>query len=534
MSPPSRIASDPNWRQVIDALEAGAVDGIGATERVDTHAAHVFLAGERAYKLKRPVALSVLDFTTFEARKDALDAELRLNRRTAPDLYLEVGAITREAGGFALDGGGEPVEPVLVMRRFEQSERLDRIADRGPLAADLVARLGAFVAWFHDEAAAVRADQGGASAMAEVVRGNREDLEAAPAGTFDPALVAAVDEAARTALDRHGALLDRRRAHGFVRHCHGDLHLANIVTLGERVVPFDCVEFSEAIACCDTMYDLAFLLMDLVERDQRPAAWRVLDAYLHARRDIDGLKLLPLFMAVRATIRAKVTALGIAAAADPAVATSKARHYLAQAKAFLPSPKARVVAVGGRSGTGKTTLARVLAPVLDPAPGALLVRSDIERKRLAGVSETTRLDRGAYSPERRAACSREVCRVTAMALAAGWSVVVDAVHHSAAEREAVEKTALEAGARFDGLWLEAGAALLVERVTARSGDASDADAATVRTQLATDPGTIGWRRVDAGGTAVQTAIAAMRALDLEGTGAGDLARAQLQSHLQRS
>ncbi len=501
----------PDHDELLAALDRGEPFDGGPVERIDTHAAHVFLVGDRAYKIKRPVAFSVLDFTTLEARRGALEAELRLNRRTAPDLYLRVVPLMRTAGGWALDGEGAPVEWVLEMVRFPDAAQLDRRAATGPLPPELAHTLGDTVARFHAEAEE-RPDMGGHGAMAEVVAGNRTDLEAAVDGLFDPAQVERVQAEARRALERHAGLLDGRRAHGFVRHCHGDLHLANIVALGDRVVPFDCIEFSEPIACIDTMYDLAFLLMDLEDRGQRPAAWAVLDAYLERAGDVPGLRLLPFFMAVRATIRAKVQGLAVA---DPASeAADGARRYLRLADRLQRPPGPRLVALGGFSGTGKTSVARALAPGLLPVPGAVLLRSDVERKRLAGVPVDRHLPPRAYEPEMSARVYAYLRRRAAQALDTGMSVIVDAVHERPGDRSAVQEVAASAGVPFAGIWLEAPEPVLVDRVRRRAGDASDADAAVVHAQLVDDPGRIDWPRVDASADLGTVAAAAAQRLEL--------------------
>ncbi len=496
---------------LLQAIETGGLFGPGPVERIDTHAAHVFLVGDRAYKIKRPVALSVLDFRSPASRKRALDAELQLNQRTAPELYLRVITITREGTAFSVTGQGAPVEWALEMRRFPRAAQLDHMARQAPLSAKLAAELGAAIARFH-EAAEPRRDMGGAAAMTTIIDGNRADFEMVRPGLFDADTVTEVDTACRTTLATVRPLLEARRAAGFVRFCHGDLHLANIVALGRGVTPFDCVEFSEEIACIDTIYDIAFLLMDLLAYEQRPAAWQVLDAYAEASLDVPGLRLLPFFMTLRASIRAKVTALTID---DPSAATAdvaRARTYLQLARRLLPARAPRLIAIGGFSGTGKTTLARALAPSLDPAPGALLLRSDVERKRLAGVAPTTHLGASAYTPDHSRACFAELRRRANVALRAGVSVVVDAVHDRAEDRQALEAVASATGAPFDGLWLEAGLDRRTARVSARRGDASDATAAVVRRQLDVDPGPIRWHRVDADTTPEATTDQARQAL----------------------
>src|SRR4051812_3851890 len=253
--------------------------GLGVVpERIDTHAAIILLTPDRAYKLKRPVRYSFLDFTTLARREQALRHELALNLVTAPELYRRVLPVTVDSGGLALDGVGEPVEWLLEMRRFPAEAQLDRIAAATGLSDILVDRLAETVA-AAQAAAKPTPDKGGLAAMREVARGNRTDLDAAVPTVFAADAVAGLDCATETVLTRHGPLLDHRRDTGFVRHCHGDLHLANIVLLEDRPVLFDCIEFADDFARIDVLYDLAFLLMDLIEKGRRPPAQRLAGAH---------------------------------------------------------------------------------------------------------------------------------------------------------------------------------------------------------------------------------------------------------------
>ena len=234
--------------------------------------------------------------------------------------------------------------------------------------------------------------------MREIALGNRTDLDAAVPGVFTAAAVGELDALTQTLLARHGPLLDRRRADSDVRHCHGDLHLANIVLLGDRPVLFDCIEFDDDFACIDVLYDLAFLLMDLIAKGHRPAAARLLNGWLERTADHAGLALLPMFLSLRAAIRAKV--LGLAATSDPAADRTEPRRYLDLAMAFLAPASPILLAIGGGSGTGKTTLARYMAPFLPgPAPGAVILRSDVIRKTMLGRATTDRLPPEAYTRE---------------------------------------------------------------------------------------------------------------------------------------
>jgi predicted kinase len=303
-------------------------------------------------------------------------------------------------------------------------------------------------------------------------------------------------------------LAERGRA-GFIRRIHGDLHLGNIVLLDRQPVLFDAIEFSDVIASGDVLYDLAFLLMDLVERDLAPAANIVLNRYLAESRhdeNLDALAALPFFLATRASIRAMVTAARLErASADkrPEIARS-ARGYFDWAKRFIASAPPVMVAVGGLSGTGKSVLARALAPTLAPPPGAVVLRSDVTRKALFGRSELEQLPPDAYAPEVTARVYASIIERARRAVVAGHSAIIDAVFARSDEREQAERAAAEIGVPFQGLFLEADMATRVQRAGARERDASDAGAAIARAQEAYDLGTLTWHRVDASGTPEET------------------------------
>ncbi|MGD1876938.1 MAG: AAA family ATPase [Kiloniellaceae bacterium] len=473
--------------------------GIQDVERIDTHGAIVFLAGDRAYKVKRAVAYPYMDFSTLEKRRRMCLRERTLNRRTAPELYLDVVPVTQSPEGLRLGGDGDPVEWVLVMRRFDQDRLLSRLADADRLTAESIGALADAVARFHDTAEPRADGTGGAEAMRWVVSENGEEF-AERTDIFDPDAARRLTERGLAQLDRHAALLDARAAGGKVRLCHGELHLRNVVLLDSVPTLFDAIEFNDAIACIDVIYDLAFLLMDLDHRGLRSFANLVLNRYLQHRDESDALALLPLFLSARAAVRAKVAASLEAVAGDAAEKAARqaeALDYFGQAQAYLDPPPPCLVAVGGLSGTGKTTLARALAPDLGAAPGALHLRSDVLRKQLAGVAELDRLPPAAYTPEASAAVYTALAERARQALAAGQAVVADAVFAKPGERDAIAQVARAAGVAFTGLWLEADTAVLSARVTERRGDASDATAAVVEHQLTYDLGSIDWPRMSA-------------------------------------
>ena len=482
--------------------------GQGPVETVETHAALVFLCGRRALKIKKSVRYPYLDFSRPELRRAALRREIDLNRANAPDLYLGLIDIVRAADGrLSLGGEGELVETALEMRRFDQDQLLDRMAERGALDLALMAPLARAVRNAH-ASAPVRRGIDQAAALEAVIAGNIASLREHP-DLFPPDATATIASRSRDTLRDVAPILRRRSGAGYVRRCHGDLHLGNIVLWHVRPTLFDALEFDEELGTIDVLYDLAFLVMDLVHRDLKGHANALLNAYL--ARDgagaLAGLAALALMMSVRAAVRAKVAAdraAGIARPDERGRSNALARSYLDLAGECLADPRPRLVGIGGLSGTGKSTIAARAAAELGGPAGALVVRSDLERKAIAGVADTDRLAPRSYTPaaDRRVYQSiREKARAAANAR---FAVIVDAVHARPDEREALAAIAAEAGVPFDGLWLEAPPQVLKARVAARRGDASDADARVVQRQLALDPGDISWTRISAGGTPDET------------------------------
>ncbi|EWY37712.1 hypothetical protein N825_16805 [Skermanella stibiiresistens SB22] len=495
---------------VVALLSDPAIHGGVPVQRIDTNGSIVFVAGDRVWKLKRAVRFPYMDYGTVERRRVACAAEVRLNRRTAPSVYLGVAPVTRRPDGpLALGPVGEPpqtpptdqvVDWLVVMSRLDQDTLFDKLADRDALTTDMMRALAETIEDFH-RAAEVFTDRGGAAALRWVVDDNIAELRHFP-DVFPKDLVAILAETSTAALDRHGGLLDRRRDGGFVRFCHGDLHLRNICLVDGVPTLFDCVEFNDDIAIIDVLYDLAFLLMDLEHRGLRVQANTLLNRTLDLTDDHEGLALLPLFLSARAAVRAKVIASGAANEPDPDAANAAARSYLDHAVAAITPMGPRLIAIGGLSGTGKTTVARALAPRIGPAPGAVVLRSDVLRKRLFGVAETERLPPDAYAGTVTDQVYADLLDRAGRVIRAGHAVVVDAVNARPEERAALERLAESAGVPFRGVWLEADADTLVARVTSRRDDASDADAAVVRRQLAYQVGPMSWTRVAAGGDLV--------------------------------
>jgi aminoglycoside phosphotransferase family enzyme/predicted kinase len=501
--------------EAITFLSNGANLGDGPpVEIIQTHGAYVFLAGSSAYKIKRAVRYDYLDFSTLEKRRDMLLRELELNAPSAPQIYRDVIALTRDdRGRLRLGDQGTPVEWVLRMNRFESDKQLDRIAMDGALTDALAVALGEAVADYH-RVAPPRAKADGPALINAIL----DELNTAFASMSDALgseSIAQFRVASGQSMPHLTRLLRQRTRAGHVRRFHGDLHLRNIALIEGRPVLFDALEFDETLGTGDVLYDLAFLVMDLLHRSLPKAANLLLNAYLFRAASPDhdeGLAALPLFLSIRAAIRAMVNVQTARFVQDAQAQLSEARAYLAMATTMLAPASARLIAIGGVSGTGKSTLAASLAPHLGRTPGAVHLRSDLERKALFGVTPTTRLPRDAYRED---ISHRVYALMTQRAehiLKAGHSVILDATYLTEADRAALAALAERAGTHLEGLWLEAPAPTLMTRVAARKNDASDADAAVVESQIADLVPPLFWTRIDASGDPEATLRAASDAL----------------------
>jgi aminoglycoside phosphotransferase family enzyme/predicted kinase len=471
-------------------------------ERLDTHGAMIFLAGSRAYKLKRAVRLSYLDFSTLAKRKAVCERELALNSPTAPKLYKRLVPVTRGAGGgLRLGGAGEPVDWLIEMERFGQDQLFDSLARDGRLTDRLIDALAEVIGRFHDSAP-VATDARWPASLAQVIVTLQDMIErwARISGRNHADYGAALQEA----FAAHAGLLAARREGGFVRRCHSDLHLKNIVLIDGEPCLFDALEFDEDLGRIDVLYDLAFLVMDLWHRGLRRQANRLFNRYF--AREVSelewaGLAVFPLFLSIRAAIRAMVGVDGLD------IAVGEKRHALGRDIAdyidlgvqLLGGRHPRLIAVGGLSGTGKSTVAREIGPDVGAAPGAIILRTDVERKAMRGAALDQRLTGEAYSPERRAEVYDRMFAKAEAVLRSGHSVILDATFTDPAERAQASRLAVRLGVPFDGLWLDAPRETLLTRVAARSGDASDADAAVVIGQIEHAQPPRDWAIVDVSG-----------------------------------
>jgi hypothetical protein len=510
-----------NQAQIVAFLSSpeAFADGTETVARVSTHISEIFIGKTRVYKLKRAVKYPYLDFSTKTERLKACETEVRLNRRTAPDLYLGVKPITQDGeGALHIGYAGTVLDWVVEMARFEQSQLFDQLAEAGKLDRHLMEHLADNIAAFHAHAEA-RQDGGGRAGIAMTIEGNAKVFAENGAGIVDRAQVALLTNAQHEELALVAGVLKNRRQTGCVRHCHGDMHLGNIYLSadGEPTL-FDAIEFNEAFATIDVLYDLAFLLMDLDRRKLGTLATVVMNRYMDITGSAWGLITLPLFMSLRASIRSHVACTQAKTIEDPALQKTKAveaQEYLDMALTYLQVPEPRLIAVGGLSGSGKSRVAREMASFVGGRPGARVVRSDVLRKRIAGVHPLDKLGPEGYTPEMTEQTYRAVYEEARTVLSAGHSVIADCVFSKPKERAAIEAVAKEMTVPFDGLWLEADPQTMQNRVEARTNNASDADAEVVKIQLAYDLGEISWNRIDSSGAREQTDALVHTAIGLD-------------------
>jgi len=500
----TEVAGADLQKQVLDFLDGSSFGPARGGKRIDTHASMVFLGADRALKIKRAVRLPFLDYSTLEKRKHACEEELKVNAGNAPELYRRVVAITRNSdGAFEIDGTGIPVEWAVEMTRFDEKQSLDIVAASKTIDPSLATAVADAILRSHDRAP--RAD--GESWLASVPPLiERNTAKFRTVRGLDAVAVDRLDAATRASAATLQPLLRQRAKEGFVRRCHGDLHLANIALVDGRPLLFDAIEFDPVISTTDVLYDLAFTLMDLIHFDQAAAASTVFNCYLAGAGDegLDGLRLLPLFLSVRAAIRAHVLFMkSEQAGGDDAVWREAKRYFDLAARLIAPKP-ALLVAIGGLSGTGKSVLARGLAGLIEPPPGAVIIRSDVVRKHLFGANETTVLPETAYQADTSERVYDVLSSTAQRVFTQGCSVVLDAVYLQEAERTEIAHLAATYGVHFIGLFLMADLATRLARIEQRRGDASDATRNVTLQQETFAIGALNWHMIDASGTPDQS------------------------------
>lgn len=451
---------------------------------IQTHVSYVLLTGDYAYKVKKPVNFGFLDYSTLEQRRHFCAEELRLNQRTAAALYLEVLPISQEGDRYRL-GGDPPVEYAVKMVQFPQDTLLSTLYGRGDLTEDLIRTLAEAVAQFHLQADTndhIRAF-GSVAQIRQAFDENYEQTQVYVGGPQTQAQLEGTQAYTDGVFAHQAALFQRRVDQNWIRACHGDLHLNNLCYWQDQLYLFDCIEFNEPFRYVDVMYDVGFVVMDLLAKDCRALATAFLNHYVEQTGDWDGLQLLPLYISRQAYVRAKVTSFLLN---DPAIdgetkaqASQTAARYYHLAWSVVQPQTGRLYLMAGLSGSGKSTSARELAR----QTGAIHLRSDAVRKHLAGVPLHQWGDQSLYSAAMTQATYDRLIDLGLTLATAGFTVILDAKYDRQALRQTALDRAQQAGLTAHILHCTAPPAVLEARVHQRSGDIADATVAVLQQQV---------------------------------------------------
>jgi aminoglycoside phosphotransferase family enzyme/predicted kinase len=464
---------------------------VGSVEQLETHISWVFLAGKYAYKVKKPVALGFLDFSTLESRRFFCEEELRINRRLAPELYLDVVAIRRSAEAPHVDGPGDVIEYAVRMRRFPQAALASTLLAHGGLTREAITEFATCLADFHAALPPAPADNsyGAPATVLHAAIANLENMDMLLGPGGDRMLLRALRRWTENEFGRRQGVFRDRHVNGMTQECHGDLHLRNILEWNGRLVAFDGIEFDPALRWIDSMNDAAFLFMDLLDRGADPFAWRFLSAYLEATGDYGGLALLRFYVVYRALVRAKVHLIrsrqaGISGA-DAARLSAQFHGYLQLASRCASERQPALLLMHGFSGSGKSVLALELAEHL----GAIRVRSDVERKRLHGLaplqSSKSACGEGIYSADASQEIYEKLTQVAHAVVASGYRAIIDACSLKCAHRRPFAGLAGSLGVPLVIVDVRAPLKVLRTRIGTRAADASEATLEVLEHQLAT-------------------------------------------------
>ncbi len=454
-------------------------------ELIETHISWVLLTGDYAYKIKKPVDLGFVDFSTLEKRRHYCQEELRLNQRLAPMLYLEVVAFTGTPCHPILNGKGTPFEYAVKMKQFPSSARLDRVLERDGLHPTYMDQLAHDIATFHARIAI--ADPESPFGEPETIRQHAMDnftiLKQLIADNKKRSVIETLLQWSDVTFHRLRKLMEERKKAGYVRECHGDMHLGNMVLLQKRVVVFDCIEFNPSLNWIDVMNELAFLVMDLEQRGRTDLGFRFLNRELEYSGDYSGIVLLSYYLVYRAMVRAKVAGIRLSqtepGSANREETERELQNYLSLAERYIRPQKNRLFITHGVSGSGKTHLTQPLLERLR----AIRIRSDIERKRMFGLAPEARSGStpggGIYTPDATQRLYERLLTLAKEILRSGYPVVVDATFLKREQRERFRALAEQSGADFTILDFQADTATLRARIQRRNRERKDASEATL-------------------------------------------------------
>ena len=456
---------------------------------IETHISWVILTGQFAYKIKKPVNFGFLDFSTLEKRRHYCDQELQLNRRLAPEIYLKVVAISGSKDKPSLKSSGKVIEYAVKMKQFPQAAQLDNMLASGRLNTDHIDAIAHMVAEFHQntDVADDTMEYGRSNMIYHPVEENFTQIKAHLDTVVYAEKLVKLEQWCNAEFLRLKPYFEQRKQDGFVRECHGDMHLRNLLWLDDHAIAFDCIEFNSKLRWIDVISEVAFLVMDLHERKQLRLANHFLNTYLELTGDYEGLSALPFYLCYRALVRAKVNALRLEqkdlSAEEKKTTISEFESYLDLAITYSQHRQSKVIIMRGLSASGKSTVSQRLLDSI----GAIRIRSDVERKRLYGRGPTDsaadNIESGIYSSDASTYTYKKLIELTSFIIKAGYSVIVDAAFLKHEQREAFQIVSENLGAHFTILDITAPAEVLRHRIRQRKDDASDADLTVLEHQL---------------------------------------------------
>ena len=462
---------------------------------IETHISWVILTGDFAYKIKKPVNFGFLDFSTIEKRHHCCEQELDLNRRLAPAIYLGVVAITGTADKPCLSGSGPVFEYAVKMTQFPQSAQLDNKLAAGELKLEHMDAVAHMVADFHrsTNVADETMDYGNMETLYQPVEENFRQINEHLDTEHYTDKLTALSQWSKSELAKQQAVFTQRKADGFIRQCHGDMHLRNLLWLDNKPMAFDCIEFNPKLSWIDVISEIAFLIMDLQHRQQHQLASRFLNSYLEVTGDYAGLSVLPYYLCYRALVRAKVNVLRLEqkniTENEREQTLTEFESYLELATSYVAQSTPKLIITRGLSASGKSTVSQQLLDTL----GAIRIRSDVERKRLFGIDSTSQvsndktpgeIDSGIYSAQASLQTYNKLAELAADIICAGYSVIVDAAFLKHEQREPFQQLAKRLAVSYIIMEVTAPAEVLRQRIKKRKNDVSDADLTVLEHQLA--------------------------------------------------
>lgn len=462
---------------------------VNQIQLIETHISWLLLTGDFVYKIKKPVDFGFLNFSTLEKRHYFCKQELTLNRRLAAEIYLAVVAITGTSDQPRISGNGTTFEYALKMKQFPQSAQMDNMLTAAELKLEHIDAIAHMIAGFHQSASVAEQATGYGSieTLYQPVEENFQQIKAhLPAGHHSDKLTT-LSQWSKSELTKQQTVFAQRKTDGFIRHCHGDMHLRNLIWLNNKAVAFDCIEFNESFSWIDVISEIAFLMMDLQHRQQQQLANRFLNSYLEITGDYAGLSTLPFYLCYRALVRAKVNALRVTQKNSAKNETEKSiaafESYLELASSYIKHDTAKLIITRGLSASGKSTVSQQLVDKAD----MIRIRSDIERKRLFNVPLTkgavNKIDSGIYTTQASEQTYTKLAELASTIIRSGYSVIVDAAFLKYEQRQPFQQLASRLGVCYIILEITAPAEILRKRIKKRKNDVSDADLTVLEHQL---------------------------------------------------